>query len=163
MSVFRRLSSIQRYHNLPYPNRGQLDPRPSFTLRIGLFRTHQRPLYSARLLSVTHYQQRRRSAGACPLWARSGHWRSLSERGNGGFSDLVAPLLDEVTAVGNLEWRGTPAYLLTQCCPHPPSPDGGFYPPRPGRLSPPPPPPPPTRPGRAGDPPPFRPPPHPLL
>src|SRR5215510_7737335 len=54
----------------------------------------------------------------CPLWANSGHARSLGERGNGGFRDLLAPLLDEVTAVWNLERRGTPAYLLTQCCHH---------------------------------------------
>src|SRR3974377_2160019 len=49
---------------------------------------------------------------------KSGHSRSLGERGNGGFRDLLAPLLDEVTAVWNLERRGTPAYLLAQCCHH---------------------------------------------
>jgi hypothetical protein len=35
----------------------------------------------------------------CPLSANSGHSRSLGERGNGGFRDLLAPLLNEVTAV----------------------------------------------------------------
>src|SRR5262245_3323130 len=54
----------------------------------------------------------------CPLYRESGHSRSLGERGNGGLRDLPAPLLDEVTAVWDLERRGTPAYLLTQCCHH---------------------------------------------
>src|SRR5215468_5043559 len=39
---------------------------------------------------------------SCPLWAKSGHMPSLGERGNGGFRDLLAPLLDEVTAARNL-------------------------------------------------------------
>src|SRR6516162_8770294 len=55
---------------------------------------------------------------SCPLWAKCGHLRSLGERGNGGFRDLLAPLLDEVTTIWNLERRGTPAYLLAQCCHH---------------------------------------------
>src|SRR6516165_12632145 len=50
--------------------------------------------------------------------AKCGHLRSLGERGNGGFRDLLAPLLDEVTTIWNLERRGTPAYLLAQCCHH---------------------------------------------
>src|SRR3974390_2459909 len=50
--------------------------------------------------------------------ASHGLLRSLGERGNGGFRDLLAPLLDEVTTIWNLERRGTPAYLLAQCCHH---------------------------------------------
>src|SRR5262245_5835322 len=48
----------------------------------------------------------------------SGHSQNLGERGNGGFRDFLAPLLDEVTAVWNLERRGTSAYLLAQCRHH---------------------------------------------
>src|SRR5262249_56407960 len=72
-----------------------------------------------------------------PLCANTGHSRSLGERGNGGFRDFLAPLLDEVTAVWNFERRGTPAYLLTQCRHHRRSPYPGFHPHRPATLPPP--------------------------
>ena len=71
--------------------------------------------YTVRYSSESGHMQRTRQ---CPLRARSGHSRSLGERGNGGFRDLLAPLLEEVAAVRNLKRRGTPAYLLTQCCHH---------------------------------------------
>src|SRR5262249_38269843 len=59
-----------------------------------------------------------RAGGGAVHSINSGHARSLGERGNGGFPDLLAPLLDEVTAGWNPERRGPPAYLLTQCCHH---------------------------------------------
>src|SRR5262249_61794688 len=67
----------------------------------------------------------------------SGHSQNLGERGNGGFRDFLAPLLDEVTAVWNLERRGTSAYLLAQCRHHRRAPDPGFPPAGPGPLPPP--------------------------
>src|SRR5262249_6580289 len=81
------------------------------------------------------------SRGRCPLWVKSGHRSrsascpvlspkadigtkprgaspSLGERGNGGLRDLLAPLLNPVTTIWNLERRGTPAFLPAQCCHH---------------------------------------------